>query len=353
MKIGILTFHDAMNYGAVLQAYALQKKLSALGAKPEIINYVASGMEFESKLIKPNDKKDIKLAAKILFRWIKRKEFSDFIKKNIPVSIKVDYKGLHKLGGLYEAVIVGSDQVWNDSCIKGDNSFVLSFVPHCKRYSYAVSTGGSRENTDRFIERYSRDIAGFQTISVRENNTYNIFKEKYNNVRLDVDPVLLLDGGEWMQVTSNRLYTKQYAFLYVVGGVNNIKRFAADYARKKGLVLIDNKTSVEFMKHCSPSDFLSWIAHADTVITNSFHGTAFSVVFRKNFFSEYELKPGYNFRSEQLLTSIEVAGREIVTPCYSDDYEKATYTEHSVEILYDMRYKSVRYLTDIIEANNE
>lgn len=135
--------------------------------------------------------------------------------------------------------------------------------------------------------------------------------------------------------------------MYLVGAENNIRRCAEEYVRAKGYDLIDNKTSPEFLLHCSPEDFVSWILNAEVVFTNSFHGTAFSVVLRKDFFVETRLGGGKeNLRSRQLMDELGIEGREILSPIPNPVSGSIDYG--SVEpVLEALRARSLDYLAEI------
>lgn len=349
MKIGILTFHRAMNYGAILQAYALEHKLNEIGADTCIVDYRNDEIENCTKLIGKNEKFGLKTLPKVIFRFIKHRKFNYFIKSNINLS-KAIYNAdeMAALSKNFDAFISGSDQVWNDGCINDDIVYFQSFDNNIKKYTYAASIGGDIERAKRVNGKFQEYIGLFDKISLRESNIEPYFIENYGDrVRCDIDPVLLFNSNDWLNVMSKRRHKKPYIFVYLVGEPNNIRGFASNLSSKYGLDLIDNKSNIEFMRYSGPEDFLSWIYNADIIVTNSFHGTAFSVLFKKNFYCEFKSKNGYNYRSQQLLSSLGIDNREILTKEEPNTCLDVDYTNADIK-LEKLRKKSLDYLKFIV-----
>lgn len=315
-KIGILTFHRAYNYGATLQAYALLAKLRAAapGADVRIVDYRSASLESAAGLVKPGDGLSPRTAAKVAFRILKHRGFDAFDRERMAFTETLrapgDIAGAFSAG---DAVVVGSDQVWNDGITGSDPAFYLD-VPGlgAQRYSYAASFAGSEEAAARVLGGHLEQLGRFREVSLREPGGMGAFRAGLPcGVRQDVDPVLLLDRAEWGALARGRRPRQPYLFMYLVGPELRIRRFAESYACARGLKLVDNKTSPEFLLRCAPWDFLSWIEGADCVVTNSFHGTAFSILFHKNAYYELGQGEGRNFRAASLLEAAGVTGREI------------------------------------------
>lgn len=349
MRAGILTFQNVDNYGATLQAYALASALGDLGAEVEIINYSNQTLDKATRLVKVGERPSRDMIAKVVSRFIKHQHFKSFDKRQLKLSGRVhDYAGLKQLSQSYEAVIVGSDQVWNDEITGGDRAFYLDFVGNCTaRYSYAASFGGDEDTASSVAELHGDDLSYFQKISLREAvGMRSISSASGVETRQDVDPVLLLDSKQWNQVAAARPLKEPYVFMYLVAPEINIRHFAESYAAHNTLKLIDNKKSMEFLLRCGPEDFISWIANADAVITNSFHGTAFSLIFQKEAFFELGGRRG-NRRARSLLKEVGLTGREILSPEVSRipapiDWESVTSSLES------MREDSLAYLRGIV-----
>ncbi|HHV64155.1 MAG TPA: polysaccharide pyruvyl transferase family protein [Peptococcaceae bacterium] len=354
MKIGILTFHRSYNYGAILQAYALTKKLKDLGADPKIIDFRNEDIEAPTKLVIKGEKIDFKTPVRVIFRYIRHKRINNFINSNIPLSQPVrDENDFRIIEKEYDRYITGSDQIWNNTHIKGKKCFFLDFVSdNRKKYSYAASIGGDLKKAKETVKLYSKYIDQYQVISLRENNIKEYFQSLYGDkVRCDVDPVLLLSKEQWSSIASPRLHKNKYIFMYLVPSSSHIHKFARNFAKRNGWDLINNKSSKEFFNHCGIEDFLSWLYNAEAIVTNSFHGTAFSILFQKEFYVELNANIGFNFRSNQLLEAVGINSVEITSdnpPAVPirHDYTKIN---QKLEVL---RENSLDYLKSIIKESN-
>lgn len=320
MKVGILTFHRAYNYGAILQAYALQEKLNEMGVQSEIIDYLSVEKRKQNKLFAYNKKLGIKgnilKIIKDCYRKRKNETFDQFMKNKMVISEKsystVDE--LVRLDGLqlYDMYIVGSDQVWNFNNTLNDTVFLLSFVSDDKKKcSYAASLGSAKFD-DRMYAQYKKNLKKFRILTVREESAveeYGFLKE--NHARVVVDPTLLLKKKDYETISSPRIINKKYAFMYTIAEERNLRKFAQNYCKKNGLILVDSKRSREFFENTSPMDFLSFIQYAECVFTNSFHGTALSIMLEKQFFTEVQTKNKLNNRSNDLMKKLDLQDRDI------------------------------------------
>lgn len=293
-KVGILTFHDADNLGAVLQAYALSTVLEKeCGVTAEIINYKCPKITSTKYADKSAGIKGfIKYFLKSVYYMIKRQGFERFRKKRLKLSDECSRKNIEEVAKGYDLFISGSDQVWNPECTDNDKTYLLDFVKNSgQKYSYAASLG-NREFSQADIE-WINGIKDFKAISVREQSAAKHLESVgVTGIRVNSDPVVLLAKEEWHKIMSNRLISQKYVLVYTVLPDVNVMNAARDYAQKHGCKLICNKKSIEFILHNSPSDFLSWIYNAECVFTNSFHGTAFSVIFGKKLFADIEMAEG-------------------------------------------------------------
>lgn len=314
-KIGILTFHNAVNYGAVLQAYALYHVIASAGYKVEVIDYVNDEIEKELKSKGILDKSSISSYLKSVLKkyhgYRKIQSFSHFMKRNLSLS---EERNIHQdctqqLGKKYDVLITGSDQVWNLRLTGNDMTYFLDFAADdTKRIAYAVSYGDSF-NDD--IGSAIGEIRKFAGVSVREPSLNKYLRDAFaidNNVCCD--PVILAGRSAFEKIKSKRLLSKKYVFCFLMGSKPGLMDVARSIAREKDFVLIDNKSSFEFFMHSSPEDFLSWIYNAEYVLTDSFHGTAFSIIFHKQFVSDkYDEKGNLKQRIFDLLTELSIENR--------------------------------------------
>ncbi len=353
MKIGIMTFHKAYNYGAELQAYALCTKIRKLGHEAEIIDYrdlYNHSQIFLKQHITP--KNLIKVLIQIAYRLKKHGKFDRFARSYIPVSNTVyrNHDGLVTLDReqVYDVYVAGSDQIWNFEIPIYDESYLLNFVkdPN-KKCAYAPSMGGSVIPENRFT-RYKDIISDFRVLSLREESDIVRYKDFFGtNARPALDPTLLLTADDYKSIMPKRLTEKKYTLLYTITGSDRLKKIAAKTADQKGLKLIDLKRSLEVFSHCGPEDFISWIYHADYVFTNSFHGTAFSIIFQKQFSVELHNQNNYcNTRAGDLMDKLGLGGRDIDSAEYMLDRKiNWDYTSRRLNVL---RLNSENVLRDIL-----
>ncbi|OLR62923.1 hypothetical protein BHF69_09670 [Anaerostipes sp. 992a] len=298
MKIGIVTFHKSYNYGSALQAYALQTYLSQKGYEVNIIDFILirdfqQYNLFRTHLYKIHPKVFIRDVRR-LFRNIKRKNcFDRFSKKYFMLSEKTynEKSNLSELNQIYDCFICGSDQIWNLDCTGGVvPAFFLGFVEKDKkRIAYAPSIAhASFEGDVAEIKNY---LDVFTAISVREESTIP-FVERYtkNKVMCTVDPTLLLDPKEYLKIADIKDMETDYIFYYHLEDNEEMKKWCREFAKKRGLkiIYIYKDTIKEFKNAqnvygCSPESFMGYIYKAKYVITNSFHATVFSILFKKQF----------------------------------------------------------------------
>lgn len=357
--IGILTFHRAYNYGAILQAFALQKKIKELGYNSEIIDYVSIEKRKQNKLFRfQADQKftsNISKFVKDIYRAGKNKKFDQFMKEEMVLSSQeyFTFEQMQKMDSTrkYDTYIVGSDQVWNIDNNKRDKTFVLSFCnDNRKKCSYAASIG-SAEFDGEMKKLYQAELCKFRVLAVREESTiekYDFLKE--NGAIVTIDPTLLLNSSDYMRIASPRIIKERYAFLYTIEEERNLRRYARNFCKEKGLILIDSKKSIPFFTHSDPRDFLSFILHAEYVFTNSFHGTAFSIIMEKQFATEVHTRYRLNNRSLDLLSQTSLTDRDIDDNSFK--MNKSIDFANVNKKVKQLRMRSVTVLKQIVSEKN-
>lgn len=344
-NVGILTFHYARNYGAVLQAYAMQHKLQELKYNVEIIDYrnsyIMSGIQLWNW-----KKKGIKgflyAIVTFIFRAMKKYTFYTFIKKRIVLSPKITKNNLKLFAEKYNVLITGSDQVWNTKLTDNDMVYFLDFARgDILKIAYAVSFG------DREIilsEKYIGMLKKLDYITLRENAMQSILEEVImKTVKICCDPTLLLTSDDWKNVVSKRNRKKPYLFLFMIEESPELLEYAKKVAEQKSLTLVSNKYCFEFFMHSSPEDFLSWILHANYVLTNSFHGTIFSIIFQKQFLSHVKSNDGTEkTRIIQLLEKCGLEHRTLTDiDCDLDTQETWDIVEKRIKTFRDISWNWV------------
>ena len=316
-KVGILTFHRANNYGAVLQCYALQETIKALGHDVEVINYRQPYIE---KVYKPIDKKEFynilkkprwyygyffKVIPKRIQRYIK---YSSFRKKYLKTCKAFDNKKEIPLE--YNTIIIGSDQVWGLHCTNGIDEIFFGEFPRkeSKVIGYAIS-GNIDSLREIGRENLIRYYHNFNAISFREESFQTYLKEHIGiEGNIVLDPTLLLDKQKWENLTNQAKEKENYILTYFLQGVKDMSKLNKNlfiFAKRENCKLIN----IFDVAH-SPTEFLTWIKNAKYIITTSFHATVFSIIFNKDV---YALKThnGHDARYINLLSNLNISDRVV------------------------------------------
>ena len=316
-KIGVLTFHNPINYGGILQAYALQTFLKKNNFDCEIINYNSMHIKRSNSLIfnqgkKTSTKTIIKNLITIIPNVVRKKNYNKFIRRNLYLSERIEKKDfVSYCNNNYESIIVGSDQVWNVDITKDEKDIYFLKNIQCNKNSYAASAGtDSKENIDAILNNTKK----FNNISIREESTCKILRDKGVNVEQNVDPVILLKSEEWSKFSYNIKDKNKsgYILLYILEENKNIKKIAEKikdiYKIDKIKTFSKKKYGIKKIKSIGtsgPKEFLNAFYNSKVVLTNSFHGTVFSIIFKKDF---YVLLP--NKRSERIVSILRLFGLE-------------------------------------------
>ena len=272
MKIGIVTFHWATNYGAVLQAYALQTYLENSGYQVEIINYVPFRNKFVttiSRLLKRN------------FSYFKtEKKINYFRKKYLHLSKKYSFiSSLKDTKDKYNCAIAGSDQIWNVSFTlqkgkKPNLTYFLSFLDdNVKKISYAASFG-TECVPNEYVEISKPCLEKFQCLSVREMSGVQILNKIGFDAELVCDPTLLINSQEYQKIMQNDFRKKEGLFSFVLHNDENSQKIVSSVLELTGL---SHEMSNSLL---SVSEWLCCIRDSSLVVSNSFHCIMFSLIFK-------------------------------------------------------------------------
>ena len=353
-KIGILTFHRASNYGAVLQAYALQTAFEELGAVAEIIDYRCKQVENAHNPLKFIQSHGLKSIFRLPGKIQRFKRFEQFRDKRLHLTDTACNKNIKRIESDFSALVVGSDQLWNKRFSGSDVQFFLPYDLNIKKYTYAVSLGDSFDQ-DLLRSSISRYGTGFDTISLREKNYVDLISSWTKTpCRCDLDPVFLLSQKDWLKIATRPNMNNPYILVYSVAEPKNLIDSAKDYSRQTGYQLIYLNSSftknvdVKKIRYPTPEEYIGWFYDAEMIFTNSFHGTAFSILFNKPFFIEEESERGMNIRSLDLIKRFHLKIHSGMTGHNARLIEKQNWLEvnESIRRLTDDSYK---YLASIIE----
>jgi hypothetical protein len=385
-KIGIITVSRTYNFGAELQAYALQKKLQLLGYNAEIIDYLyykhknykqTSGSK---PLVQFSPKEQLKkyllyrIATPILDDFVSL--FSKSIRNRLQnfesfhlshVRFSNQYRSLTELNNAphpYDVFIVGSDQVWNPATGTSLSPYFLEFAPKDKlRMSYASSFGVSSMDV-KYHEAYKRYFSNLESIAVREEDGVALVKQISDREATRVlDPTLLLTKDEWCNVIDKpQPLPEKYVLIYMLHDTDAIINWAYHLKQKCGLQIVmickrafANKKYPDIIniEDAGPSQFIELFSKASFVVTNSFHGTAFSVNFNVPFVTVLKKEKANNSRMLNFLNLVGLGNRivwEDVAPerIFGEDWIFSDFSNSNNCLSYE-KENSIKYLLDKIK----
>lgn len=359
-KIGILTFHRANNYGAVLQCYALQESLKDIGLDVKVIDYSTAAMikrytvTFNYTLFFNGIKKvNLKSVFGGLYIYIRNKINNSSAAKlfNLFRDKYLVLSNVCELGFVpdnMDIYIIGSDQVWNLNLI-GDEINKMYFGEFnrdksSKVYGYAIS--GNLASIDMIGKTNLQKLSmNFEMLSFREQSMSDKVRSISGvNSRVDIDPTLLLSRTDWNKITHDRWKNERYVLLYEVRKVADSKispvRLKAEaIAKQLNCKIIEIKPS-----KFSPTDFVSLFKYAQYVVTSSFHGTAFSIIFERELCC-VKLNDGHDSRYIDLLNSLGASSflvdRDESVSILDTDYKDIRTN------LNEIRDNSIKYLKNL------
>lgn len=394
MNVGIASCYYHHNYGSMLQAYATQWAVQRLGHQATTIyctspkNYITqSKIHYYIRRIQQS----ANTSAVFLRKWREMKArlalavhpalktkmalrdsiFDKFYHDHILFSKPCpDRAELMRLAAGFDAVIVGSDQLWNTANIEQDY-FTLTFVPdEVKKIAYATSFGTTKlslyqqKKTHDFLER-------FYALSVREKSGVDVIKSVGidREVRVVLDPTLLFDASAWDQLKCEKTGYKNYILCYFLGVNQQHRQMAKKIQRMTGYKIVALQHLDEYVKEdegfgdikpydIGPAEFVDLIRNASFVCTDSFHGTCFSILYHKQFLTmDRFLKQNSestNTRIDSLLGMTDLSVRR-VTGSLPDDVLR-TLCEQKINfakadaVLMKERIHSFAYLQAALET---
>lgn len=368
-KIGIITMHRINNYGSVLQAFALQYIIEKMGFDVQLIDYNYPNIfQYTRGVALP--KNDWKAKVIKSMSWLHPYnrydyKFQDFRNRYFKLSpYYKDFDVIHQKAISYDLYITGSDQVWNPKFTKGDTTFLLDFAEkNANKISYASSFSCTQLGKE-YEATYSELLAQYQAISVREWGGVELVKRLTGQQAvITVDPTLLLDDNAWKTVVSKRCrYSKNYILLYVLSYSFNPVPYIYDLAlylsRKLNLQIVvlgkhpylSKYKNVESILDAGPLEFLQLIENAVCVVTSSFHGTAFSVNYKKPVYAVVNDKNDDD-RISSFLSDLSLDESIIPMGMALDTIPLDMHSESSWSILNQKREYSLSYLENAINAN--
>ena len=338
--IGIVTIVD-YNYGNRLQNYALYSTLTTLG--------------YNVKTIPKENFYKIKKMAKLFVKTVCRKHNNwELMETNIPYSVfaadKIDTSKC-------DYFVAGSDQIWNPIFGTTTKREFLNFAKPEQRVAYAASIGLNKVDDD-FYQKFGDEIKKFKAISVREASAVDIVKKVYDDdVSVVVDPVLLLTADKWSSVTNNaRIDVKErYVCSYFLGNKDNeCVKAIYDGAKEKNYKIIDILSINRSDKgKIGPLEFVKCIKNSEFVVTDSFHATVFSIIFKRPFIAiNRSANNATGDMSTRLISILRLFGFENrfvqKVEDLPDDYWNCDFSGTD-EIIENERKKSLEFLKNSFE----
>lgn len=366
MKVGIITFHAAHNYGSMLQAYALQQTVLKLGHECEIINLRTA---VQKSMYKPfyRQKSWVKKLKAIRYPKLaiddvrKHRLFEKFLEERL-ILTPVEYNTAEELKQAhldFDAYISGSDQIWNTICFDYISSYYLDFVKLGKRIAYAPSMGPIPEKQIEkcFFPFIKDSISHYDAVSVREEGTAETLKKIVGkDFETVVDPTLLINSSQWSDLAGNKpIIDGDYIFLYTpwVDWNKELYDYAAEMSCRHKIKVIStlhngiwqwNKSN-GFCYHLAtgPIEFLNLIKYARFVLSASFHAVVFSIIFGKAF---YAYKGMEDSRISSLLRLVGLERNAVI-----DEWQLSFYDGDEVNAsLSSVISKSIQFLKDTLNG---
>ena len=322
MKIATITFHHVYNFGGVLQALALQTFLEKRGHQVQIIDYRPQYLESEYRVWKSpiksalQRKKELqglnysavqklksivrcfagtaKQNLQFNSRLNKKRHFEHFINQNLHLTKRYQEKNIASFDSKsFDTYICGSDQIWNKKISGGvyDSAYFFGFLDDkARKNSYSASSGDSLSSTDAELKMY---LDSFEHISVREQKDQNILQDILQKpVFQTIDPTLLLSSDDYANFESPICEKSPYILVYLLERNPVFEDVLNKVMKETGVKLVIDLSAASYFtcdglerRTVGPDGFLSYVKNASFVLTNSFHGTAFSIIYHKQFFT--------------------------------------------------------------------
>lgn len=324
MKIGILTYHRAENYGALLQAYALRTFLRQQGYEAEFVDYwpeyhVEHYRVFSKKIFRQRNIKGKLMYLKRYLQWgvwryKRKKRLNRFTREYLGVPQTITYQADNDVCDKFDVVVYGSDQIWRKQNFPGCPGFNYWYfgsdnIKAAKKIAYAASMGKLDVSKEE-MEGLKPYLEKFSHITVRESNLKTLLEDYGIKTELVLDPVFLIGRDVWSKIAAQPQKKGKYLLFYNLLNTKESIDFAEQLSKDLRLPIVEINMIIDyahlgsrFVRSASIPQFLSLIENADCVVSNSFHGVAFSLIFEKQFFAL-----GIGNNAERVVSLLEQIG---------------------------------------------
>lgn len=367
MKIGILTYHRAENYGALLQAYGLKTYLQSLGHDVSFVDYWPDYHNEYFELFSLQRFKKVGMKAKLVmlynllfyFARKKRKQnLQSFMYSKLGLPKKARYSSKNDVCNEFDAVFYGSDQIWRKQGMPSHPGFdfwyyASSNVVANRKIAYAASIGPINL-TSEDEEMLKKQLSNFSQISVRESSLQDLLTSFGVKSQIVTDPVFLLNPEQWRKlIPSNSDQKGKYILMYNLLGSNETVVFAEQLSQNYHLPIIEiskryglKELGSRYNHTAKVEVFLSLIDNAAYVVSNSFHGVALSVILEKQF---YAVGMGDKAdRVKSLLKLLDIQDRYIESNQYETETGSIEYKAVK-ELLSSMRSSSLDFISESLQ----
>lgn len=361
MKIAaFITVHVGFNFGSKLQAIATQEILKRAGCREVVcVNYIPPRVELK-RYWKVALQNPVRFLRRVLFFPVylyTRNNYGRYLEEHCNVSSPIySTDDFSKVCPKADVYVSGSDQLWNYKHNEGLDKHYFFDGIQGKKIAYASSIGMT-ELPDDYAEYMKSRLSEYSAISVRESSAVNILKNWGLDATLVLDPTFMLDRDEWKKYASKRLVDEPYLFVYLPYNIVDkalIYRTASLIAVKKNLTVVTysdyfqkEKDADKTVTFTTPGDILSLFYYADAVVTNSFHGTAFSINLIKQFW--VYMPSNFSTRITSILDLCHLKSRLLTEEITESQITELIDYRQANAVLATEREKAFQFLTKALQ----
>lgn len=362
-RIAIITLHAINNYGSVLQTFATEQLFKEFGFTPITIDYIRDTAQMNTvwKILKAKNLSiTLKIKTLLVHLFSKNKKradsFNSFRNNYLHLTDKryLSDKDLNEDFPEADIYCTGSDQTWNveiQGCVP--DGFFLNFVPDNKiRIAFSASFGIDRLS-DEYKEIVHDRLKKYKAISVREQSGLSILQYIGIKGQLVLDPTLAIDQNVWEKLAAPKMFDEDYLLAYQLNRNLKFTQYMKDFARVHNLKIVQVRarkdTSLEngiCLTDATPQEWLSLIKNAKYVLTDSFHCTAYCILFHREFMCIYP--PKFSTRLDSILSQTGLMERKIT------DFKNFSYCDKPIDFgpidnwLMDERKKTLSFLKNAL-----
>lgn len=351
------------NYGSVLQTLATERVFQKLGYEVETLDYIQENLQMDSvwKVLKYGGPGWKIKCKQIILRLLKRKNtrraeiMDEFRKKYIHLTKRyLSIKELEEDLPDADIFCTGSDQTWNPVLYGPSKAYYLGFVPDNKKKISFSASFGVKKLPSKDKSEVKKLLSRYDAISVRESSGLEILEDiGIKNATLVLDPTLAVNPELWNELSSERLIDEGYIFVYQLNTSDRFVDYVNKVAKKSGLKVVYVKSRLEnrynnatYVESPKIEDWLSLFRYAKYVITDSFHGTLFSIIYHKEFIDIYP--PNFSARLESILCLLGLENRHLEDFGSFDWYENSIDYDKVDSIIKKERGKTIQFLNKAI-----